>query len=149
MWGVAIIALVRDNSLDQAISKAVAGASRTWHLDSAAEKTGKPAQDFDHSSDRFQMEILKALPQFIGQKKIIRKIVRQNADIAHLLHYGDISAHPEETAQAIATHARALGLSPQGMSSNRTLRKLVDSERSAQIKTCFKAFMERHSGGQI
>lgn len=145
---VAIIALVRDNSLDQAISKTVANASQTWHLDSKVGKIGaggKPAQDFDHTSESFQMDILKALPLFIGQKKIIQKIVRQNADIAHLLHYDDISAHPEETTEAIASHTRALGLSPQGLPSNRTLKKLVDSERSAQIKTCFRAFMDRHS----
>ncbi len=146
---VAIIALVRDNSLDQAISKAVANASQTWHQDSEAkknEKAGKPAQDFDHSSDSFQLEILKALPLFIRQKKIIQKIVRQNTDIAHLLRYDDISAQPDETAQAIAAHTRALGFSPQGQPSNRTLKKLVDSDRSAQIKASFRAFLERHSG---
>lgn len=149
---VAIIALVRDNSLDQAISKAVANASQTWHLDSKVGKigvAGKPAQEFDHSSDSFQMEILKALPLFIGQKKIIQKIVRHNTDIAHLLHYHDISARPEETAEAIAAHTRALGFSPQGKPSDRTLKKLVDSERSAQIKTCFRAFIDRHSGDLV
>lgn len=144
---VAIIALVRDNSLDQAISKAVANASQTWHMDSKTGKAGKPAQDFDHTSDRFQMEILKALPLFISQKKIIQKIVRENADIAHLLHYADIAAQPEDTAQSIGAHARSLGFSPKDQPSNRTLKKLVDNERSTQIKASFRAFMDRHSGG--
>lgn len=143
---VAIIALVRDNSLDQAISKAVANASQTWHHDSKTQKPNAPEKEFDHSSDSFQMEILKALPLFIKQKKIIQKISQANTDIIHLLHYADVAAHPEDTARAIATHTRALGLTPLDRPSSRSLKKIVDGARAQEIKHHFQAFLDHHSG---
>ncbi len=142
---VAIIALIRDNSLDQAISKAVANASQQWHLDSKTSMATELEMDFDHDSDAFQMEILKALPLFISQKKIIRKIVDDNADIAHLLHYDDVAARPDDLARTIVNHTRALGFASLGEASSRTLIKLLDGEQSKKIKSSFKAFMARHS----
>lgn len=143
---VAIIALVRDNSLDQAISKAVANASQTWHHDSKVNKGTVANKHFDHSSENFQMEVLKALPLFINQKKILRKIARENADITHLLHYADIAAQPEETVRQISEHTRGLGLAPLGRPASRSLKKIVDNNRSQEIKRHFQNFLTSHGG---
>lgn len=122
---VQIIALVRDNSLDQAISKAVANSCQVWH----SSDTIKGLKDqFDYTSERFHMEILKALPLFIKQKNIIREIANDNADITTLLHYDGIVGDPDNTLMRIVSHANSLGFSPLDRPGNRTLKKLVDSD---------------------
>lgn len=146
---VCVFALVRNNSLDQAISRAVASVTDIWHRNEGALQGRDPYADVQLASAAINMAILEALPAVIRHKKIIRQIAKANPKICKLVTYETIAASEIKTSEILTAHATQIGLTPQHKKVSRNLQKLIDETRSQEIKSGFKAFMSQHLGGDV
>lgn len=141
---VNMVALVRSNALEQSISRAVASVTDIWHRNEAAVQGRDPYAEAKLPTKAVNMAILDALPSVIRQAEVIRRIARENADICQLIEYEHLAASAEETSALITAHARKAGFAPRGEVASRSLRKLIDEDKTATIKADFKAFMEHN-----
>lgn len=143
---VVVFALVRENSLDQAISRAVANATDIWHRNEAAVKRKDPYADVDLPIKALNMDILSSLPATVRQNQIIRQVARENPKLCRLIIYENLAASVEGTSEALRQHASAHGFSPEKTVATRSLRKLIDEDLSKEIKNNFKQFLNRQLG---
>jgi len=141
-----VFALVRENCLDQAISRAVASATNIWHRNEKAVKGKDIYADVNVPTKALNMEILTSLPVTVRQNQAIRQIVRDTGPMSKLITYENLAASVEETSELICKHAVANGFTPARDLAKRSLRKLIDEDRSKEIKAHFRQFMQRHMG---
>lgn len=143
---VAVFALVRENSLDQAISRAVANATNIWHRNEAAVKRNDPYADIDLPIKELNMDILSSLPATVRQNQIIRQVARENPKLCRLISYENLAASVEGTSEALLQHASTHGFCPENTLAVRSLRKLIDEDRSKELKNHFRQFLSRQLG---
>lgn len=141
---VNLVALIRTNALDQAISRAVAGLTDIWHRRLARNPVGTDPYGEKKLAPRvLNMAILENLPAVLEQNAIIRDIARRNAERCLLIDYETLAASVEETSERIVAHARAFGFEPTRNLASRDLRKLIEADRAAAIRKDFRKFMEQ------
>lgn len=143
---VCIFALVRDNSLDQAISRAVANVTDIWHRHEKTLQGGDPYEGVKLPTDAVNMAILEALPQVVRQTKVIRQATTANPEICQLVSYDKLAESVEDSSQLLSAHARKAGFQPTKTQAVRHMRKLIDADKSTEIKAEFKTFLKRHLG---
>ncbi|MCA8899613.1 MAG: hypothetical protein KDA53_00010 [Hyphomonas sp.] len=141
---VNLIALVRGNSLEQAISRAVANMTDVWHRHEAGMKDGNPYAGAKLPTRALNLAILEALPGVIRQTGVIRHIVRANPDLCGLIKYEHLAASLEDSSAQLIAHARKVGFEPTETVATRSLQKLIDKDSTEVFKANFKAFMKRH-----
>jgi hypothetical protein len=140
------VALVRNNTLDQVISRAVAAATNIWHRNAAPLKSGDPYEGMALPTGALNMAILMELPGVIRQTVVVRQVAKAYPEQCLLIEYEHLADSVEASSRRLTEHARKAGFAPSGQVAVRSLRKLIDEDRSADFKADFKAFMERHTG---
>ncbi|MDU9006519.1 Stf0 family sulfotransferase [Sedimentitalea todarodis] len=141
---VNLVALVRGNSLEQAISRAVANMTDVWHRHEATTKDGDLYADVKLPTKALNLAILEALPGVIRQTQVVRRIAKANPDLCWLIKYEHLAASVEDSSAQLITHARKAGFEPTETMASRSLRKLIDKDKTEDFKANFKAFMKRH-----
>lgn len=139
---VNLIALVRINALDQAISRAMAQLTDVWHRKAELEAHADPYVGHKLEPRRVNMAILEALPGVIRQTEILQRIAARNAQICMMLDYDMLSGSIEESSRQIVGHARKAGFTPRSAVATRRMRKLLNDDRTVEIKAQFKSFLE-------
>lgn len=141
---VNLVALIRTNALDQAISRAVANLTDIWHRRSNQLPDGAdPYAEKKLAPRVLNMAILDNLPSVLRQNAIIRDVARRHADRCLLIDYETLAASVEKTSERIVDHARAFGFEPGRSLATRDLRKLIEADRAAEIRNDFRKFMEQ------
>lgn len=135
-------ALVRANTLDQAISRAVANETRIWHRREKTLSGRDPHAESSLNTRSLNLGILNAIPSVISNTEVIRRIARANRDSCLMLNYEDLATSPDKTSRSLVEHARRAGFKPNERTVRRELQKLIDPEKSQRIRGDFKAFLE-------
>ena len=138
---VNLVALVRNNSLEQAMSRAVAGMTDVWHRNKVGAGAD-PYADAQLPVGQLNRAILQELPLVMRQNDMIRDIAKANAPVCQLISYEQLAASAEDSSALLTAHARQQGFAPQAEVARRSLRKLIDKEMSRKIKADFKSFMQ-------
>lgn len=140
---VNLVALVRSNPLDQAISRAVARQTDIWHRRADVLAGEDLHEGADLNAKALNSAILRGLPNVISNSAVIRKIARSNSESCLLVQYEELANSVESTSKKITDHARKFGFSPKNERADRHLKKLIDDAKSQRIKADFKAHLER------
>lgn len=143
---VCVFALARDNSLDQAISRAVANVTDIWHRSERALQGGDPYEGIKLPVNAVNIAILEALPQVVRQTRVIRQVAKANPEICQIVSYDRLAESVEDSSQLLIAHALKTGFQPTKTLAVRQLRKLIDADKSIEIKAAFKTFLKRHLG---
>lgn len=146
---VCVFALVRGNSLDQAISRAVAKTTDIWHRNQAAVQENDPYEGINLKTNVLNTEILDALPSVVRQSQVIRRVAKNRPEICRLVRYEDMVGSVEDSSQVLVEHAVALGFQPEQKVAQRNLVKLIKEDHSAQIKESFRQFLQKHLGDEL
>lgn len=143
---VNLIVLIRENVLDQTISQTMARETQIWHRKETAVEGGNPYADVDIKKKRLNLAILRALPAVMTRHEVLKRIAASNAEHCLTIDYDEMAASVEETSRKLVAHARANGLEPVNEVAKRKLRKLIDEDRSKEIKQGFRRFLENRLG---
>ena len=139
---VMVVLLVR-NTLDQAISRAVAEATGVYHSTGRKFRAGGevPIEGVD-----INQLILAELAPAARDRVTLQKIAKMHEDTALLLTYDDLTARPEATAALLVEHARSHGLEPLRTTPTRRLTKVISAERADGLRQGFLEFLTTEPG---
>lgn len=139
---VLLVVLVR-NSIDQAISRAVAEATGIFHSsDQAFRESGGTPPDLGDLNP----QILVELGGVIRNRKTLHAVHAEHADIGLLLTYEELTGPVEETTARMVAHARGQGFDVHGETARRRLTKVISDERSATLRDSFLDYLRTEPG---
>jgi hypothetical protein len=140
---VLLVVLVR-NAVDQAISRVVATSTDVFHATDAEQ--ARAASLSLAPAEVLNPRILDQLQRVLGQRRVLTEIAADYADRALLLGYGDLTGAVEETTARLVAHARAHGFHPRRSQVSRTLVKVLDAERSQELRESFLDYLRAETG---
>lgn len=130
---VCVVILVR-NAIDQAISRAVAGATGVYHSTNRRYRVHgeQPIDGID-----INQAILTELKAVLRDRAAVQTVAKELGDAALLIGYDDLTARAEETTRRLVAHARAHGLEPHREAPTRRLTKVISAGRSEALRRDF------------
>ena len=143
---VNLIALTRQNCLEQAISHAVARMTGVWNRSAKTMKTSNPYKDVEFDDRQLNRKILEALPRVLTNTEAIERIAERNRQTCLKLNYEELTASMDSVSRRLVAHARRAGFAPQREMAVRQLQKLIDDEMAMTIKMDFRKYLERELG---
>lgn len=139
---VMVVLLVR-NTLDQAISRAVAEATGVYHSTSKKYRTqGEGELDGIDMNQRIMTELAPA----VRDRLTLQRVAEEHAATALLLTYDELTHQSEETTRRLLAHARAHGFEPVRETPVRRLTKVISAERAEGLRRAFLAYLESEPG---
>ncbi|MBD3625456.1 MAG: hypothetical protein HUJ24_08780 [Rhodobacteraceae bacterium] len=141
---VNLIVLVRENAVDQAISRALASKTGVYHIQGTRggnkKRNAAPAPG---DSAVPPQDVMRAALASAREADVLRRVARKHANLALLLTYEQIAASPEATSQALRAHAAKAGMEAQNELAVRSMKKVVSNDVSAQIKADLRQYLDR------
>lgn len=139
---VLLVLLVR-NTLDQAISRAVADATGIYHSTSKQYRQhGERPLDGVDINDK----VLGELPTVLRDRKTLRAVAHEHADRALVLTYDDLVGDADATSHRLVAHARAQGFEPHREVPRRRLTKVISTERADRLRQGFLEYFGSEPG---
>jgi LPS sulfotransferase NodH len=139
---VLVVLLVR-NTLDQAISRAVAEATGIYHSTSKGyrEKGEQPLDGVDIND-----LVMRELPVVVRDRLTLQAVAQAHEDVALLVTYEQLADHPDDTTRRLVAHARQHGLEPHRTTPERRLTKVISTERADAIRRSFLDYLGSEPG---
>lgn len=141
---VNLVVLVRENAVDQAISRTLASKTGVYHIQQK-KRAGKKKAAGGLSQDCAvpPQDVMRAALASSREADVLRRVARKHADLALLLTYEQIAASPEATSEALRAHAAKVGMAAQNEQVVRSMKKVVSNDVSAQIKADLRQYLDR------
>ena len=134
------IILIRDDLLEQVISRSVSQMTGVWHRDASQSD---PHEDMQLQRWQLNLRILENMHRAAIEQRALKRLAKTNSARCLVLKYADMCDDPLGSAEKIAKHAAQNGMQAKSTVPVRNLAKVIDQDKVDEIKKNFKVFMAR------
>ncbi|MEO1254805.1 MAG: Stf0 family sulfotransferase [Bacteroidota bacterium] len=140
---VNLIFLVREDSLDQAISKALWRLSGVSHLGEKSNQSDM-RNNIDKAladNERLNQLILKFLPEARASREILEELYQANCGKSLLIRYSVLASDEKRIASTLIDYGRRNGFAPRSNKLTRNLKKIIKENDYKNIKENYERFI--------
>jgi hypothetical protein len=135
--------LVRENILDQAISRLVARNSGIYQANVGTHDHPVHQAWLDGLDSRtVNIQILDILVTLLSEQRILQRLQAHFSEICCPVEYGMLATQPDEVIKKMEAYANSRDVQLLRRGINRTTKKVVSLELNHQLRSKFRAFME-------
>jgi LPS sulfotransferase NodH len=138
---VNLLALVRNNTLDQATSRIISREKGLYHSHQGSHGNEDLLMFIKSKNPDYYWNILSEILIIKRESEVIREIADANRDICLLLEYEMLTTSFDQSSALLIDHAHMLGFVTKKQIPTRNLRKIIEKNQSDNIKEDFRIFM--------